>query len=287
MKIGNIECYGIIYKITNLINRKIYIGQTVNSFKKRYDYKGVGIERVYNYHMACKKYNKPYNDHIVKAIEKYGFENWEVIEIFDVAFSKGELDIKEKHYISIYNTMDRKYGYNNTEGGANGKQTEEVRRKHSETKKGKNKGKDNPKSKMVICITTNEIFDCLSDASNLYNLSTSEISGSCKGKRGNKTYTHAGKLSDGTPLVWRYYEDYLNMTEKDIQHAIEFAKNNHKGGNKSVICITTGKIFKSAKEAGDYYGITNTVIIRCCKGKCKSAGKLNGEKLIWEYYIEN
>ena len=36
MKIGNLEVYGVIYKITNKINRKIYIGQTIEGFKKRY-----------------------------------------------------------------------------------------------------------------------------------------------------------------------------------------------------------------------------------------------------------
>lgn len=35
MKIGNIEVYGVIYKITNTINNKVYIGQTINGFKKK------------------------------------------------------------------------------------------------------------------------------------------------------------------------------------------------------------------------------------------------------------
>lgn len=41
MKIGNIEAYGIIYKIENLINKKVYIGQTTrnNGFKGRYNAK--------------------------------------------------------------------------------------------------------------------------------------------------------------------------------------------------------------------------------------------------------
>lgn len=36
MKIGNLEVYGVIYKITNKVNNKVYIGQTVLGFKKRY-----------------------------------------------------------------------------------------------------------------------------------------------------------------------------------------------------------------------------------------------------------
>ena len=55
--------------------------------------------------------------------------------------------------------------------------------------------------------------------------------------------------------------------------------------NKKVICITTGKIFNSQKEAGNYYKCSNICI--CCKGRLKSAGKLpNGTKLQWKY-LEN
>ena len=45
MKIGNLEVYGIIYKITNIIDNKSSIGQTVNGFHKRYTSKGSGINR--------------------------------------------------------------------------------------------------------------------------------------------------------------------------------------------------------------------------------------------------
>lgn len=54
--------------------------------------------------------------------------------------------------------------------------------------------------------------------------------------------------------------------------------------NKTVICLTTGKIFASIKDAKNKNNITN--ISSCCIGISKSAGKhpITGEKLVWAYY---
>ena len=53
---------------------------------------------------------------------------------------------------------------------------------------------------------------------------------------------------------------------------------------KKVICITTGKIFNSLREAGKHYNVAHNNILRCCKLTCKSAGKLkDGTRLQWKY----
>lgn len=121
MYIGNVEVYGIIYDIRNKINNKHYIGQTTrnNGFNGRYTGVGKGIKRVYNFYKKQIKYNEKYNKHLYSSIEKYGLNSFEVIEIFDVAFSKKELDIKEKCWINIFDSF--KNGYNETEGGTGNK----------------------------------------------------------------------------------------------------------------------------------------------------------------------
>lgn len=108
MLVGNLKVYGVIYKITNLINKKVYIGQTTKSFNKRYSYDGEGAERVYKYYKNLKEKEKYYNYHLLNSMEKYGVENFKVDKIIDVAFSKYELDDLEGNEIimcgnEIYN----------------------------------------------------------------------------------------------------------------------------------------------------------------------------------------
>lgn len=147
MKIGNLEVYGVIYKITNKVNNKVYIGQTVLGFKKRYG--------------NTNWWDKTHNEHLKNSVEKYGIKNFEVDEVFDFAFSREELNIKEISYITMYKSNNKKFGYNKKDGGNNGlhsiesrikmskahkgiKLSEKTRKKMSEVRKGKNKGKLNP-----------------------------------------------------------------------------------------------------------------------------------------------
>lgn len=94
--------YGVIYKRTNLINNKIYIGQTKNKPELRW-----------------KSENTDKYSDIGKAIQKYGVENFKN-EIIDKAYSKEELNQKEKYWIEYYNSQDYDKGYNRTKGGSGG-----------------------------------------------------------------------------------------------------------------------------------------------------------------------
>lgn len=117
MFIGNIEVYGIIYRIKNKVNNKVYIGQCVDKFKRRY--KG---KRWWDY---------THNLHLKNSYNKYGVENFEVTEIIDIAFSKSELNIKEQLWILRYSSVNPKFGYNKAYGGNINIYTEETRSKMS------------------------------------------------------------------------------------------------------------------------------------------------------------
>ena len=129
LNVGNLEVYGVIYKITNNINKKVYIGQTIQGFDKRYSASGDNIERVFNYCSNNKRTGTSYNEHLYKSILKYGLNNFSVEKVFDVAFSQKELDIKEKVYIHLYDCV--KNGYNNTYGGREYVVSEEVKERLS------------------------------------------------------------------------------------------------------------------------------------------------------------
>lgn len=115
------EIYGIIYKIINKVNNKVYIGQTIRKggFNGRYSSQGKGIERVYNH--LLKNINgktfKSFNYFLFKDIKQYGFDNFDVDEKFDITYTKEELNRKEKEYIKKYKS--NKKGYNRTIGGSN------------------------------------------------------------------------------------------------------------------------------------------------------------------------
>ena len=93
---------GFIYKITNNINNKIYIGKTLNSLEHRF-----------NEHKRDSKKIHCSNRPLYSAMKKYGVNNFsiEVIESADVE----KLSERETYWIEYYDSY--KKGYNATKGG--------------------------------------------------------------------------------------------------------------------------------------------------------------------------
>lgn len=93
---------GKIYVITNNINGKIYVGQTIQDIKKRF-------EQHMTLQGSCKQL-------LYKAIVKYGRDNFSYEVIEDKITSYDELNQKEENYISELNSMQPN-GYNLCPGG--------------------------------------------------------------------------------------------------------------------------------------------------------------------------
>jgi group I intron endonuclease len=122
----------IIYKITNTVNGKIYVGKTVKTLPER-----KGLHKFLHLHKEHKDGDSP----LYRAMRKYGWNNfkWEIIDqcLFDE--SAREL---EKYYIKKFNCMVPG-GYNCTAGGdgiCGHKMSDETKRKISQAKIGKKYG---------------------------------------------------------------------------------------------------------------------------------------------------
>lgn len=108
-----------VYKTTNLINGKIYIGQ---SKYNNPDYLGSGI-------------------FIKQAVEKYGKVNFSKV-ILEECESQEITNEKEKFWIKELNSKDKSIGYNVADGGSSFIMNKEISEKISKTLKGKYTGEN-------------------------------------------------------------------------------------------------------------------------------------------------
>ena len=109
-KIGKYE--GYIYIISNKINDKVYIGQTIESLEKRF-----------RDHVSASKSKNKKGVILYNAMQKHGVENFYIEELQKISCdSEKELREKineaERYYIKMYNSQ-KPNGYNVTSGGSN------------------------------------------------------------------------------------------------------------------------------------------------------------------------
>ena len=193
----------IIYKATNRVNGKVYVGQTARPLEVR-----IAEHRRHS--------NTPFD----KAIKRHGVDNF-VFEIIDRAETIEELNQKEKYWIEYYSSMGEN-GYNVCEGGDNtigyrhredskqkmslakktayvgngnpfyGKHhSEESRKKMSATRTGrvitdewrKRISDGSVQKRKVRNIETGEIFNSIKEAAQKYSIVPTHITRVCRGKR--------------------------------------------------------------------------------------------------------
>lgn len=123
-----------IYKITNQVNGKIYIGKTLGTIQERWK-------------EHCKDFKKERCEKrpLYSAMNKYGIENFIIEQVEEC--SPEIVNEREKYWIEYYSSF--KYGYNATIGG-DGKQYLDYDLIYSLYKEGKNLTEI---SKMLKCDT--------------------------------------------------------------------------------------------------------------------------------------
>lgn len=303
--------YGFIYITTNLINGKKYLGQKkIDEHGKWRKYLGSGI--------AFKQ-----------AVKKYGVENFkrEIIDVASNADELNQLE--EKYTIDMDCVNDRSfynlvYGGGTVTGLkfsevtiqrlrelASGKSnyfygkryvgelnpfygknhTFESRRKMSLSHRGQN-----PWNKGKTGIYSNETIQKMIDAKKGKPLSESHkkaIQEAQKGENHPMFGKHQSEEAKEKIRQKQLGKKATDATKKKMSEAQlkRFAEkpNTIKYHTRKVLCVTTGKVFESVKDAAKYYYISApSDISQVCKKKRKSAGKDKlGNRLVWEYLNES
>lgn len=269
-----------VYMHVNKTNNKKYIGMTKQSLNNRWC-NGKGYKR------------QLFND----AIEKYGWENFEHIILFD-GLSREEANIKEIEMISLYKSDDKMYGYNVTSGGENGHnklwsnkeyhdaqcrerksrwednkykerrlaiinefmKTDSYKQKQSKkTKERWENGKfDEIFCKPVMCLETGVVYKSSQEASDMTNINRTDIGKCCRNEAKTAKGTH-----------WIFYNG-IEYTDDDRKNLIK--KICEKGNGIPIICVETGLKYNSIKEAAKDICIDNSAIGKVLKGRQKTAG---------------
>lgn len=246
-----IETY-IIYKITNKVNGKIYIGYT-----------SLTVERRWEEHCNSAKYNTT-NQVLHRAIRKYGAENFFLSELTRCTTKTLALDV-ERQMIKEYKTNMLVYpsgnGYNMTDGGDGGngyKHTEETiellrengkRYRHSEESKQKismaNRGKK----------LSNETKSKIGDA-----------------HRGKKLSEHHRQI-----LSQRISERNNNLTKEQRQKLKDNAATARSVEQYTIDGVLVAT-YEQIEHAASATGIGRSNISSVCRGRTKTAGGF-----VWKY----
>jgi group I intron endonuclease len=194
---------GIIYKATNIINGKSYIGRTMRSLEER--------KRC---HLCASKNSNNYKAVFYKAIRKYGFNsfNWEIIE---TCLSYEDLELAEEWYIRLHNTFIPG-GYNMSCGG------------------GSNKGWKMPKeSRLKI---RNARLGTKQPDSVRFKISQSNFKSQSKVDRNGCNNPMYGRKGESSPTAKNFIVTYPDGKEERVKGIKEFSRLNDLDSSAMVKC---------------------------------------------------
>lgn len=286
-----------IYKITNLLNGKLYIGQA-RDIKKRWN----EHIRELNNGIHC-------NKHLQNAWNKYGKENFKFSIIIECA--ENDLNELEKYYIEHLHSLTHENGYNITVGGTGGNTvewTEEKRAVHSDilkkiprtkqwlenmskSQKGRvinHNSVERAKATKIINGNTVHIlsYDCNGNFIKEYN-SISEAARDIDCLDVAISETAKGRNHHYRKNMYWFRKEDIDTT--DVLKIIkEHNDSKMKANNKPIpvdqytLDYKYIKTWGSATEASKYFNKKSSgTICKCCKGKIKYA-----YGYIWKYHNE-
>ena len=98
---------GLIYKIVNSVNTKVYVGKTTDTFGTRWSQHKSRARHTYR------------NHYLYNAMRKHGIDNFSMVVLEEVPDEN--LDVREMAWIAELNAANAKFGYNCTPGGEGAK----------------------------------------------------------------------------------------------------------------------------------------------------------------------
>lgn len=229
-----------IYKITNQINSKVYIGQSIRP-----------IEQRFQRHISD-AINNILDTHLARAIRKYGKDNF-MIELIDIAITQDELNFKEQYWIRFYNSVFD--GYNETDaiyksgGNTYQSKTDEelnaIKEKIRQTKIGEN----NPNARAIKCfnvITQEELF----------------FNTAFECQKYFQENTHRFITNRVTNTTKTLYKDVWKIAYVSNEYGEYLPKGHKKGTALKILNLTTNKeeIFESIRLASRCCGIPRNKI---------------------------
>lgn len=211
----------LVYKHTNKINNKVYIGITSRTAQERWGHNGN---------------NYSTSPHFFSAIHKYGWDNFEHEILFE-ELTKEEACSKEKELIKEYKANDRRFGYNQTDGGECFTLNEDTRRKMSLAMMGNKNGLGK---------------SCSEEKKR-------KISEAQKGKiisaETRRRQSAAAKKRKHTPQSKETKEKLRNSYPR----------------MRKVYCVETDIVYKSVHECARQLGLGASHVSAVCRGKYKTA----------------
>lgn len=240
-----------IYKITNKVNGKVYIGQS-NDIKSRWNHEHGG--------------KSTSNVQLKEDINNFGLESFSY-EIIAEENNQQKKDELEKFYIKKLNSTNPELGYNISEGGFCGSfHSDEWKKEQSERLK--KYYKENPNW------LTEERREKLRKSGKRER--TKEERKIMSERRKGFTYSEVSKKKMSESAKKRV-ENFGNIFRDNKEKHKEIIKLATEAKYKKVRCLETGEIFPNIITAREKYG-KNLHITDCCKGKRKTAGGFH-----WEY----
>ena len=234
-----------IYKITSPTKR-IYIGQSVNIYKRFKQYEK----------LDCKRQIRLYN-----SLIKYGYKNhkFEIIDICDITY----LNNKEQYYQELFNCIG-KHGLNCRVTSSNDKTgyfSDETRSKLSKSNIGNKNGMGN--KGIVPSYSTRENLRIKNTGKKLSIETRAKIRLSSLGNTRALGYRH----SDET-------KSKMSLDRSGIKRTAEHIKKVADAQKKIILDVTTGIYFFGSKEAANTYNINADYLRQKLNGKRKNNSNL-------------